>query len=244
MRYYSLFQKNKEAHIYIFGDIVTPTRKDIWELESDASGFSLANEVKDLDVDVIHVHINSYGGAVSEGLAIYNTLKNHKAKVITYCDGFACSAASVVFMAGEERIMNDASLLMIHNAWLAGASGNAKELRKQADDLEIINQAAVEAYKSHAAISEADIKKLMDEETWISPTNANKWGFATAIETNKQASRAAASAKNALFLTLTSNPEPTIDVDELADKIVARLKDNPVENKTINFLSAILGERE
>ena len=82
-----------------------------------------------MDTDEIEVHINSNGGAVSEGLAIYNVLKNSKAKVTTYCDGFACSPASVIFMAGDERVMNGASLLMIHDAWTYG-QGNAAELRK------------------------------------------------------------------------------------------------------------------
>ena len=127
---------------------------------------SLVNDVKDLDVDVINVHINSYGGVVSEGLAIYNTLKNHKAKIRTIVDGFACSAASVVFMAGDERIMNDASLLMIHNAWTR-VSGNAAELRKQADDLEKITQASIEAYMSRVNITEDELKALLDAETWL-----------------------------------------------------------------------------
>ncbi len=57
------------------------------------------------------LYINSYGGEVAEGLAIYNNLKRHKAKIKTYCDGFACSVASVIFMAGDERVMSTASLL-------------------------------------------------------------------------------------------------------------------------------------
>ena len=89
------------------------------------------------DVEEINVFINSYGGEVAEGLAIYNALRRHKAKVKTYCDGFACSAASVVFMAGDERIMSNASLLMIHNAWMQTA-GDPNQLRKDADDLEKI----------------------------------------------------------------------------------------------------------
>jgi hypothetical protein len=127
---------------------------------------------------------------VAEGLAIYNALKRHKAKVTTYCDGFACSIASVIFMAGDERIMNESSLLMIHNAW-SYAVGNSEELRKQADDLEKITQASVEAYKSHSSLSEKEIKKLMDEETWILPTEALEYGFATTIDKpeNKNASQ-------------------------------------------------------
>ena len=76
-------------------------------------------ELQELDesIEQINVYIIPYGGEVAEGLAIYNALKRHKAKVTTYVDGFACSIASVIFAVGDERIMSDTSLLMIHNAW-------------------------------------------------------------------------------------------------------------------------------
>jgi len=259
-RYYSLVQNDREADIYIFGDIVTDWEKEIWGFESDVSGLSLVNEVKDLDVDVINVHINSYGGVVSEGLAIYNTLKNHKAKVRTIVDGFACSAASVVFMAGDERLMNDASMLMIHNAWRY-AMGNAAELRKIADDLDKITQGSIEAYKSRVNISEEKIKELMDAETWILPNESLEWGFATGIITTTETNKAAASARKALFSLIAKghNPEPQIiNMDELAAKVVALIKQSteppaepdppgndppadPQKNKVSNFLNALLG---
>ena len=101
-KYYSLVvkEKEKEADIHIYGDIVS------WEwFDSDVSSYTLAKEIEGLpeDIEKINVFINSYGGEVAEGLAIYNNLRRHKAKVKTYCDGFACSIASVVFMAGDER---------------------------------------------------------------------------------------------------------------------------------------------
>ena len=93
-KYYSLESKNDVADLYIFGDITS------WPwLESDVSASGIVNELQSLDVKEINVHINSYGGEVAEGLAIYNTLKNSDMKVTTICDGFACSAASVIFMA-------------------------------------------------------------------------------------------------------------------------------------------------
>ena len=111
-KYYSLVQENNEATINIYGDITS------WEwFESDVSSYTLSKELEVIEADTIHVYINSYGGEVAEGLAIYNALKRHKAKIITHTDGFACSIASVIFMAGDERIMSTASLLMIHNAW-------------------------------------------------------------------------------------------------------------------------------
>lgn len=171
-QYFSMEKIENEANINIYGDISS------W----DGSAKSLTGALEGLgEVSRINVYINSYGGEVAEGLAIYNALKRHKAKVVTYCDGFACSIASVIFMAGDERIMYDSSLLMIHNAWSWG-EGNAEQLRKQADDLEKITQASVAAYAAHSTLNEDEIKKLMDAETWLLPDEALEYGFATSIE--------------------------------------------------------------
>lgn len=178
-KYYSLVTNGNEADINIFGDI---TSYDGWfSSESDVSAYKLSKQLEELqDVSTINVHISSYGGEVKEGLAIYNALKNHKAKIKTYCDGFACSIASVIFMAGEERIMSKASLLMIHNAWVY-ASGNASELRKQADDLDKITSASVNAYMENVNITEEELRQLMDNETWLTYDECLKMGFATLI---------------------------------------------------------------
>ena len=177
-RYYSLATEGDSAEVCIFGDITSYP----WEGTGDMSAYNLSKQLAELgDVKQINVRINSYGGEVAEGLAIYNALRNHKAKVITICDGFACSIASVIFMAGDERIMNDSSLLMIHNAWTL-AEGNADQLRKQADDLEKINEASFKAYLSKVSITEEELKALMDNETWISPEDAVEYGFATDVK--------------------------------------------------------------
>lgn len=192
-KYYYMATSGREADIYIFGDITS------WEwFESDVSSYTLAQEIKGLDVDTINVHINSYGGEVAEGLAIYNMLRNHKARVRTICDGFACSIASVIFMAGDERVMSNASLLMVHNAWQY-TYGNAEQLRKAADDLDVITQASINAYMSGVSITEAELKRLLDEETWLLPTDALDKGFATSITADATtAGKAAASARKAL----------------------------------------------
>ena len=105
-KYYCLEVSQEAADLYIFGDITARP----WD-EKDKDAYGIVKELQALETDKVNVHINSYGGDVSEGLAIYNVLKNSKAKVTTYCDGFACSAASVIFMAGEDRVMNSASLV-------------------------------------------------------------------------------------------------------------------------------------
>jgi len=174
-KYFMAVPDGKVLDVLIFGNISS------WKWrESDVSSYTLAKVIQESDADTIKVRINSYGGDVSEALAIYNSLKNHPAKVVTVCDGFACSAASVVFMAGDERIMNKSSLLMIHNAW-SSASGNAKELRKAADDLEKISAAAAGTYREVMTISEDELEKLLDEETWILPEDALAYGFATSV---------------------------------------------------------------
>lgn len=196
-KYFSLATAGRTADIYIFGDIVS------WEcLESDVSSYTLARTIQDLDADLITVHINSYGGEVAEGLAIYNNLKNHPARIRTICDGFACSAASVVFMAGDERVMNPASLLMIHNAW-SYASGNAKALRKEADDLETISNASAETYRSRVNLSDEALTEMLDSETWITPKDAVSWGFATSILEEDPVKAPSQSARLSVFRALT-----------------------------------------
>lgn len=174
-RYYQMEVAGNEADIDIYGDITS------WPwVDSDVSSANLSAQLADLDVDVINVNINSYGGEVAEGLAIYNALKRHKAKVRTRCDGFACSIASVIFMAGDERIMNEASLLMIHNAF-SFAEGDANALRKMADDLDLITSQSKKIYLANSNIDEAALTELMDKETFIEPKEALEMGFATSV---------------------------------------------------------------
>jgi len=193
-KYYSVMNDEEIADIYIFGEITS-----IEVEETDKSSYSLSKELRALSsrIKSIRVHINSYGGEVAEGLAIYNILRNHKAKVTTICEGFACSIASVIFMAGDERIMNNASLLMIHNAWMYTA-GNAAQLRKDAEDLEKITQASIEAYKGRATISEEEIKSLLDAETWLFPEDAKVLGFATKIAKNESVNKASEQSRKTI----------------------------------------------
>lgn len=174
-KYYSLVTENREANITIYGDITS------WPwLESDVSSYNLSKEIDGLDVDTINVYINSYGGEVPEGWAIYNALKRHNAKIRTLDDGFAASIASVIFMAGDERIMSNISLLFVHNAWTY-AAGNADELRKTADDLETMSEMSMQAYLNCVNISEDKLKELLDAESYITPQDALEMGFATSI---------------------------------------------------------------
>ncbi len=161
--------------LIIHGDITSMK----WE-DSDVGSFDIAQDLASITTPNLTVRINSYGGEVSQGLGIYNLLKSFKGNVITLNDGFACSAASVIFMAGKQRIMPRSSLLMIHNAW-SYAAGNANEMRKIADFLDKVTQPSIEVYLSNSNLSEKEIKKMLDDETWISADEALTYGFATKI---------------------------------------------------------------
>lgn len=207
-KYYQIAinEDKKEADVYIYGDITS------WEWdESDISSFTLSKELQSLpeDIQVINVYINSYGGEVAEGLAIRSALKRHKAKVRTYCDGFAASIASVIFSAGDERIMSNASLLFIHNAW-SYASGDANAMNKAAEDLAKITQASIEAYKEVVNLSEEKLKELMDAETWLSPAECIEMGFATQIVSDSN-SNPAQSAQKAIQQILLANQREAIE---------------------------------
>ena len=139
--------------LYIYGD-VEGDGYDWWRDEVIRSETS-ANAFRDAlaahpNVTQIDLYINSYGGSVFEGTAIYNQLRRHPAHKTVYVDGFACSIASVIAMAGDEVVMPRNTLMMIHNMWM-GAVGNAAELRKAADDLDVINDAGRQGYLEKAA---------------------------------------------------------------------------------------------
>ena len=228
-KYWQLEVKGPEASIFIYGDIVSESWK--W-YESDVTSHDLVKEIEGLDVDVIHCYINSYGGEVAEGLAIYNALKRHKAKVKTYCDGFACSAASVVFMAGDERIMSASSLLMIHNAWM-WAVGDPDELRKQADDLGIINEASNNAYLEHVNISKEQLQEMLDKETWLTAQEALDMGFCTTVVNDSASKKAANQSARMKIVQLIlerrdgiKEPQVTLSEDmlkALEDRLMQRI---------------------
>lgn len=199
----------RKADLYINGDI---TRGFQWfgfdmGQDSDVAYQDVVEALSDLPEDVsdIYVHINSYGGEVAEGVAIYNALRSSSAKVTTVCEGFACSIASVIFMAGEDRIMRDSSLLMLHNASM-GAHGDAHALRKAADDLDVITELSKTAYLSHAteSLTRERLTEVMDHETWVLPEQALEWGLCTEVFSAGGGDEPSQSARQRVLTDLTA----------------------------------------
>ena len=169
--------------MYIDGEIVTDEYED-----TDTSAAGFRNALKSLgDVKSINLHINSPGGSVFEGIAIYNMLKQNSARINVYIDGLAASIASVIAMSGDAIFMPSNSMMMVHNPWVM-AIGNANELRKQADDLDQITKSSVQTYLAKAGdkLDEKTLTQLMDDETWLTAQEAVDYGLADEVmEPNK-----------------------------------------------------------
>ena len=151
-----------------------------WWQESETSASHFRDELaKHPNAREIKVYINSLGGSVMEGIAIYNQLKRHAAHKTVYIDGFACSIASVIAMAGDTVVMPKNAVMMIHNAWTI-ALGNAAELRKAADDLDVVNNASRQAYleKAGGKLTEEKLTELLDAETYLSAGQCMELGLA------------------------------------------------------------------
>lgn len=175
--------KNTTPEMYIDGEIVTDEYED-----TDTSAAGFRNALKSLgDVKNINLHINSPGGSVFEGIAIYNMLKQNSAHINVYIDGLAASIASVIAMSGDAIFMPSNSMMMVHNPWVM-AIGNANELRKQADDLDQITKSSVQTYLAKAGnkLDEKTLMQLMDDETWLTAQEAVDYGLADEVmEPNK-----------------------------------------------------------
>lgn len=132
------------------------------------------------DVAEITVRINSPGGEVFDGLSIYNTLKEHPAKVTVHVDGLAASIASVIAMAGDRIVMGEGAMFMVHSPWTV-AMGNADNMRATADMLDKVEVGLVDAYVSRTGKTRAAVQKWMEGETWFTRDEAVAAGLATEI---------------------------------------------------------------
>lgn len=171
--------------LYIYDDVSEYGTFDwiTWEYtESETSAEYFRKTLAEIpESATIELHINSYGGSVKEGIAIYNQLKQKKCKeIVAYVDGFAYSIASIIMQAADRRIMGLGTSLLIHNMWLS-VSGNASELRKAADDLDTLMESNRQIYMERANITEEELIEMMDNETYLTPEQAIEKGFADEV---------------------------------------------------------------
>ena len=144
------------------------------------SAKSFLNDLASAQGDSVRVEINSPGGDVFAGLAIYNGLRNSGKKVNVRVLGLAASAASLVAMAGDTIEMPENSFMMVHNPW-GFAMGGASDMRDTADMLDKLGTSLASTYAKRTGKSAEEITALLDAETWMSAAEAVDAGFATAV---------------------------------------------------------------
>jgi ATP-dependent Clp endopeptidase proteolytic subunit ClpP len=148
----------------------------VWGVDAEA----FAADVADITASTIEVAINSPGGSVFQGLAIYNALRTHPARVVTRVDGLAASAASFIAQAGDERVMVESSQMMIHNA-MATAFGSADDFREIAEFLDMQSVNIAELYASRSDVPAERFAEMMNAETWMTAAEAVAEGLADRV---------------------------------------------------------------
>mgnify|MGYP003525175137 FL=1 len=226
--WYEIRAADESAAIDLYGDIGAD-----WQAETlAAAGFVKA--VAGISAKTIDVRINSYGGSVYDGLAIYNALRSHGAKIRTFNEGIAASIASLIYMAGDERVMAENAQLMIHAPWTI-ALGNANELRDMADTLDRVSKSMASSYASSGMDKGEILALLMDgKDHWYSADEAKEAGFATEVTersavaakyqsnrfvnrgTRHEVSKGVDMTDKAAGQTTTQDPKPTQPVTPVA----------------------------
>jgi len=173
--WYKIKAAGKTAEILIY-DVIGES----W----DGSGVPAKKFVEDVaalgSVDTIKVRINSPGGDVFDGTAIYNALVGHKARIETQIDGMALSMASVIAMAGDIVTAPENAMLMVHNPQTM-AYGDAEAMRKVADTLDKAKTSLMVAYRRKTGKTDEEISALLDDETWMTGAEAHEMGFVDSL---------------------------------------------------------------
>lgn len=188
-KWFNVKKKDDDTgEVYIYGEIVD----EKW-FSTDVTPTDFIEELKNLgDIDYIDLYVNSYGGNVYAGIAIYNILKRHKAVITAHVDGIAASIASVVIQSADEIRIPKTAMIMVHKPWSI-AIGDADEMKKVSEILDQIQVNIEEAFLERGKVNEKKLKDFINNETWFTGEEAVKEGFADTIEPNKKVN---ASMKN------------------------------------------------
>lgn len=165
-------EAGKTPELFIFDEI-----DDWWGVSAQ----SVIDQIRDLDTTDINVRINSPGGMVFEGIAIYNALRLHKANVHVSIEGLAASIASVIAMAGDTVAIAENAMMMIHNPY-GWAAGDAEAMRKTADVMDKVADSIAVSYTARTGKSLEEMKAVMNDETWFTAQEALDMGLVDQID--------------------------------------------------------------
>ena len=214
-----------EAEVVIYSAI----GEDYWGDGNMVSAKAFSEELKKIPdtVKTINVRINSPGGDVFQGIAIYNRLKQHKAKKVVHIDGLAASIASIIALAGDEIVIGEGALYMIHLPWTF-AMGNRTDLDNSINRLMDVEEQMLGIYAKRTGLDRNEIRSMLENETWMSADEAIEKGFV-----HKQAEETMAIAASVFKSPWMSGKRPEKFVSEtmavnqkissLKEKLSARL---------------------
>ncbi|MED4172366.1 Clp protease ClpP [Halalkalibacterium halodurans] len=184
-----------------------------WFMDS-TSASDIKNVLKDNESKEIVIHLNSGGGDAFDGIAIYNQLKNHDAKIIVHIDGFAASAASIIAMAADELIMHTGTMMMIHEASTV-AWGTKKEVRSALNALEGLDKSLVDIYMTRFKGERSEMETFIENETWFTVDEAVAVGLADKV---------------------ADPDEDRADPEAFKNSVLARFQKQPVASANKNLL--------
>lgn len=197
-------QTDSSADLFFYGDIVSETWQSEW-YEDDMAPGDVKKFLDQLDgTENINIHINSGGGSVFGGIAIYNMLRRNNAHKTVYVDGLAASIASVIMMAGDEIVMPKNATVMIHkpSASYFFTTKNADDLRKDAESLDTCQEAIMQTYMTKAKVDKEEIEQKVNDETWLTGEEAAEL-FDIKVE---EANDAVACAGSSMFFCYKNVP--------------------------------------
>lgn len=217
-------QTDNSADLYFYGDIVS-SWWGAWD-DTDQYPEAIRDFLKGVEGKNLNIYINSGGGSVFAGMAIYNMLKRHQGFKTVYVDGLAASISSVIALAGDKVVVPSNAFLMIHKPW-NGIYGNANDFRKMADDLDAIEQGIINVYAENLndGVDIETIRQMIQDETWLNGIEAANY---FKIEAG-QANQAAACVSNC-FKDYKNIPQ--------------RFKESPKEDERQNQITNLLLELE
>ena len=228
-QWYNIQNKASEtADIYIFDEIGM----------HGVTAQDFIGEIKELKNTPINLRINSLGGDVFNGMAIYNVIKKREAKTTVYIEGIAASIATIIALGADEVVMSENSLFMIHNAW-GGTMGDAKDMRKSAETLEKISTELTEIYMKKTGLSYDVVSNMMDEETWLNSEEAYELGF---VDTISDAIKIAAKYDVSKFKNITNEQvQNKLNININNRKMTNELKEW-FNNKVEEIVTAVKGD--
>lgn len=223
MKGITFHSKGAKGEVFIYDDI-----GGFW---SDITAKTFTDELKALGkITDLDVRINSGGGSVFDGVAIYNAIKRHPAKVTVHIDGLAASIASVVAMAGDTIRMADNAFLMIHDPWTM-TTGTADDLRDMANTLDKVAGSLTDVYVDKTGLDKDQVIAMMADETWMTSTEARDLGFVDevteemAIAAHCDLSRFRNAPDRLTEIIEPERPEPSADIKTINARMAQTLRE-------------------